>query len=107
MPHSSGKQILLPCGKFLSSVGDKPSKALQHLLNGIKMGAEESAEAKMGSYLGTTGGQKITPGFTFYLILHRDFFYKKARRQLQRCCEVTCEGDSPHRVPTSTEGNGS
>lgn len=28
-PHNSGKQIPLPYGKFLSSDGDKPSKALQ------------------------------------------------------------------------------
>lgn len=41
------------------------------------MGPEESAEAKMGSHLGTTVGQKMTAGFTFYLIFHRGLFHKK------------------------------
>lgn len=71
------------------------------------MGPEESAEAKIGSYLETTASRKMTIRFTFYSVFHRGFFQQKARRQLQWCCEVTCEGDSPHRVPTCTEGNGS
>lgn len=62
---------------FYQAMGTNPARLSRHLLNWIKMGPEEPAEAKTGSYLEATVGQKMTAGFAFCSKFHRGFFHKK------------------------------
>lgn len=61
--HNSGKQIPLPHGKFLSSDGNNPSKALQTFTELNKKGIRGVCRSK-NTILETTVGQKMTAGFT-------------------------------------------